>query len=233
MFEVHKLWKLYGKGETQVEALRGVSLTIEPGEMIAVMGPSGCGKTTLLNCMSGIETVTSGQVLIEGQNLQAMREVQRDLYRAEQMGFVFQNYNLIPVLTAVENVELPLLTQRVPVKVARKRAEEALTRVGLHERFQHLPSELSGGQHQRVALARAIVNRPKVIWADEPTGALDRVTTELVLDLFDHLNRVDGIAFVIVTHNPEVAERAHRVIYMDSGQIVQERVTKRERSGPR
>lgn len=229
MIEVQKLWKVYGKGETQVEALREVSLTVESGEMIAVMGPSGCGKTTLLNCMSGIDTVTSGTVRIEGHDVQAMREVQRDRYRAERMGFVFQTYNLIPVLSAVENVELPLLTQGVPAKTARKRAEEALTRVGLQERAHHRPSELSGGQHQRVALARAIVNEPKVIWADEPTGALDRVTTELVLDLFDHLNRVDGISFVIVTHNPEVAERAHRVIYMDSGQIVQERVTRRER----
>lgn len=229
MIEVQKLWKVYGKGETQIEALREVSLTVAPGEMIAVMGPSGCGKTTLLNCMSGIDSVTAGMVRIEGHDVQAMREVQRDRYRAERMGFVFQTYNLIPVLSAVENVELPLLTQGVPANTARKRAEEALTRVGLQERAHHRPSELSGGQHQRVALARAIVNGPKVIWADEPTGALDRVTTELVLDLFDHLNRVDGISFVIVTHNPEVAERAHRVIYMDSGQIVQERVTRRER----
>ncbi|TCP58262.1 putative ABC transport system ATP-binding protein [Tumebacillus sp. BK434] len=233
MIEVQKLWKVYGKGDTAVEALREVSLTVAPGEMIAVMGPSGCGKTTLLNCMSGIDTVTSGTVRFDGQDVQMMHEVQRDRWRAEQMGFVFQTYNLIPVLSAVENVELPLLTQGMPVKIARKRAEEALTRVGLQERAHHRPSELSGGQHQRVALARAIVNRPHVIWADEPTGALDRVTTELVLDLFDHLNRVDGISFVIVTHNPEVAERAHRVIYMDSGQIVQERVTKRERREPR
>ncbi|ARU59990.1 macrolide ABC transporter ATP-binding protein [Tumebacillus avium] len=233
MIEVQKLWKVYGKGETQVEALREVSLTVAPGEMIAVMGPSGCGKTTLLNCMSGIDTVTAGTVRIEGHDVQAMREVQRDRYRAERMGFVFQTYNLIPVLSAVENVELPLLTQGVPASTARKRAEEALTRVGLQEREHHRPSELSGGQHQRVALARAIVNGPKVIWADEPTGALDRVTTELVLDLFDHLNRVDGISFVIVTHNPEVAERAHRVIYIDSGQIVQERVTKRGKGEPR
>jgi putative ABC transport system ATP-binding protein len=227
MIEVQNLWKVYGADETRVEALRDVSLVIEQGEMIAVMGPSGCGKTTLLNCLSGIDAITSGKVLLEGQDLHAMPEMQRDLYRAGKMGFVFQSYNLIPVLSAVENVELPLLCQGRSPKEARRRAEEALSRVGLQDRAHHRPAQLSGGQHQRVALARAIVNNPKVVFADEPTGALDRVTTELVLDLFDHLNRVDGITFVIVTHNPEVAERSHRVIYMDSGMIVQERVPKR------
>lgn len=144
------------------------------------------------------------------------------------MGFVFQTYNLIPVLSAVENVELPLLSLGVSAKVARKRAEEALARVGLKERRHHRPVELSGGQAQRVALARAIVNRPAVIWADEPTGALDRETTEMVLDLLDHLNRTDRLSMVIVTHDPNVAERADRILYMDSGKVVQERITKRK-----
>lgn len=228
MIDVQDLWKVYGSGENRVEALRGVSLSIAAGEMIAVMGPSGCGKSTLLNAMSGIDAVSKGRVLLEGVDLHGMPEAKRDRYRAEKMGFVFQNYNLIPVLSAVENVELPLLCRGVAPKEARARAEEALTRVGLKERARHRPSELSGGQHQRVALARAIVNNPRVVWADEPTGAVDRVTTDMVLDLFDHLNRVDGITFVIVTHDPHVAERAHRVIYMDSGKIVQERTPKRK-----
>lgn len=229
MIEVQNLWRTYGGGEVRVDALRGISLAVERGERIAVMGPSGCGKTTLLNCMSGIDTISSGHVLLEGQDLHRGSAAARDQYRAKKMGFVFQSYNLIPVLSAVENVELPLLCQGMGVKEARERAEVALTRVGLRERAHHRPSELSGGQHQRVALARAIVNNPAVVFADEPTGALDRATTELVLDLFDHLNRVDNITFVIVTHNPEVAERADRVIYMDSGEIVQELVPKRRR----
>jgi putative ABC transport system ATP-binding protein len=227
MIEVQDLWKVYGAAESRVEALRGVTFTIQPGEKVAIMGSSGCGKTTLLNAMSAIDTVSKGRVLLEGQDLHAMKENQRDRYRAEKMGFVFQSYNLVPVLSAVENVELPLLCQGVSPKVARKRASEALGRVGLKERGHHRPAELSGGQTQRVALARAIVNNPRVVFADEPTGALDRTTTEMVLDLFDHLNRVDGITFVIVTHDPNVAERADRVIYMDSGQIIQERRPKR------
>ncbi|HBI03197.1 MAG TPA: macrolide ABC transporter ATP-binding protein, partial [Paenibacillaceae bacterium] len=142
-------------------------------------------------------------------------------YRVENMGFVFQTYNLIPVLSAVENVELPLLCRGVSARDARERAIEVLGRVGLKERKDHRPNQLSGGQQQRVALARAMVNNPRVIWADEPTGALDRQTTEMVLDLIEHLNRVDGITFVIVTHDPKVAERAHRILYMDSGQVIQ------------
>ncbi|HEU4962985.1 MAG TPA: ABC transporter ATP-binding protein [Bacilli bacterium] len=227
MIEATDLWKVYGQGDNRVEALRGVSLSVAQGEIVAIMGPSGCGKSTLLNLLAGIDRLTRGQVQVAGQDLHAMKEARRDRFRAERMGFVFQSYNLIPVLSAVENVELPLLSQGVAPKEARQRAQEALVRVGLKERASHRPAELSGGQHQRVALARAIVNRPRVIWADEPTGALDRTTTELVLDLFDHLNRVDGITFVIVTHDPKVAERAHRVLYMDSGRIVQERVPKR------
>ncbi|GAA5344766.1 putative ABC transport system ATP-binding protein [Planifilum fimeticola] len=226
--EADELWKIFGDGESRVEALRGVSLSVFPGEMVAVMGPSGCGKTTLLNVLSGIDTVTRGRVRIRGRDLHGMKERERDRCRAEQMGFVFQSYNLIPVLSAVENVELPLLATGVPAREARRRAEEALARVGLKERRHHRPAELSGGQAQRVALARAIVNRPAVVFADEPTGALDRKTTELVIDLLDHLNRVDGLTMVLVTHDPEVAERAHRILYMDSGQILRERSTKRQ-----
>lgn len=230
MLEADELWKIFGDGENRVEALRGVSLSVFPGEMVAIMGPSGCGKTTLLNVLSGIDTVARGSVWIQGLDLHGMKERERDRCRAEKMGFVFQAYNLIPVLSAVENVELPLLAMGVPARAARRRAEEALARVGLKERRHHRPSELSGGQAQRVALARAIVNRPAVVFADEPTGALDRKTTELVIDLLDHLNRVDGLTMVLVTHDPEVAERAHRILYMDSGQILRERATKRQQA---
>jgi putative ABC transport system ATP-binding protein len=224
------IWKTFGQGENRVEALRGLSLEIIRGEMVAVMGPSGCGKTSLLNCLSGIDTITQGKVFIEGESLYEMKEKKRDNYRLRRMGFVFQSYNLIPVLTAIENVELPLLSQGMGSKVARVRAEEALIRVGLKDRFQHFPFELSGGQAQRVALARAIVNHPRVIWADEPTGALDRETSNRVLDLFDHFHRVDGTTIVIVTHDPEIAERADRIIYMGSGRIIQERDPRQRRN---
>ncbi len=215
------VWKVFGNKENQVEALKGIHMNVHEGEIIAIMGPSGCGKTTLLNVLSGIDSITSGKIFFVGNNLHKMRERERDRYRVENMGFVFQTYNLIPVLSAVENVELPLLCRGVSARDARERAIEVLGRVGLKERKDHRPNQLSGGQQQRVALARAMVNNPRVIWADEPTGALDRQTTEMVLDLIEHLNRVDGITFVIVTHDPKVAERAHRILYMDSGQVIQ------------
>ncbi|MBA4495448.1 ABC transporter ATP-binding protein [Paenactinomyces guangxiensis] len=232
MIHAKGIWKVFGQGENRVEALRGVSLTIHKGEILAVMGPSGCGKTSLLNCLSGIDHISKGTVEIEGQNIHQMKEKEKDRYRAEKMGFVFQLYNLIPVLSAVENVELPLLSQGVRAKTARERAEEVLTRVGLRERCHHRPGEMSGGQAQRVALARAMVNQPGVIWADEPTGALDRETSKMILDLFEHFNRVDETTVVIVTHDPAVAERADRIIYMDSGRIVQERDTRRKVNSP-
>ncbi|RXJ02361.1 ABC transporter ATP-binding protein [Anaerobacillus alkaliphilus] len=226
LVEVNNLKKIFDNGEQKVEVLKGITTSIDEGQIVAIMGPSGCGKTTLLNTVSGIDTISAGEVFINGVNLHKIKAEKRDEFRANAMGFVFQSYNLIPVLTAVENVELPLLCQGMSGKLARKKAEAALVRVGLKERKNHRPSELSGGQQQRVALARAIVNEPKVVWADEPTGALDRETTEMVLDLIDHLNRVDGITFVIVTHDPKVAERAHRILYMDSGVIIQERTSK-------
>ncbi|TCS92820.1 ABC transporter ATP-binding protein [Hazenella coriacea] len=227
MIQASELWKVFGKGEQRVEALRGLNLSIQAGEIVAVMGPSGCGKTSLLNCLSGLDHITQGSVEIAGQNIHRLKEKKLDQFRAEQMGFVFQAYNLIPVLSAVENVELPLLAQGIPVKKARVQAEQALGKVGLRNRAHHLPTELSGGQAQRVALARAIVNQPKVIWADEPTGALDRETSQMVLDLFDHINRTEQTTIVIVTHDPKVAEQANRIVYMDSGVIVKERLTQR------
>jgi len=223
LIEAENLRKIYSSGGHRLEAIRGVSLTLFQGDVVSVMGPSGCGKTTLLNCLAGLDEPDGGTVRIGDRDLYAMKPGERDLFRLESMGFLFQNYNLIPVLSALENVEVPLLCQNLPPKEARSRAIDALIRVGLQERAHHRPAELSGGQQQRVALARAIVNRPTIVWADEPTGALDSRTTDMVMDLIDHLNRIDGITFVIVTHNPEVAERSHRVLYMDSGTIAQYR----------
>lgn len=225
LVKVEDLWKIYGSGENRLEALKGVSLEIAQGEMIAIMGPSGCGKTTLLNCLSGLDEISRGQVWIEGKDPFALGVKQRDAYRANHMGFVFQSYNLIPVLTVAENVEIPLLCKGMKPREAREKAVEALSRVGLKERAGHRPAELSGGQQQRVAIARAIVNRPLIVWADEPTGALDSNTNIMVMDLIEHLNRTEGITFVIVTHNPDVAGFADRTFYMDSGKVVDERAS--------
>jgi len=220
---VEDVWKIYGQGEHGLEALKGVSFAVEQGEIVSIMGPSGCGKTTLLNCVSGLDDVSRGAVRMNGADLASLPARRRDAFRAQWMGFIFQAYNLIPVLTAAENVEIPLLCRGVRPAEARARAIEALSTVGLKERAGYRPAELSGGQQQRVAIARAIVNRPLVVWADEPTGALDSETNAMVMDLIEHLNRVEGITFVIVTHNPVVAGYADRTLYMDSGRIVHER----------
>ncbi|MBD0382133.1 ABC transporter ATP-binding protein [Paenibacillus sedimenti] len=226
--KVSDLWKVYGTGIHAVEAVRGVSFELARGEIVAIMGPSGCGKTSLLNCLSGIDSATKGSVLLEGMDPHRMKERERDAFRAEYTGFIFQFYNLVPMLSAAENVELPLLCRGVRPEIARARALDALTQVGLRERERHRPAELSSGQQQRVALARAIVNKPKVVFADEPTGALDSKTTEMVMDLIDHLNRTEGITFVIVTHNPDVAGYAHRTLFMDSGHLISERHSMRK-----
>ncbi|UNK19203.1 ABC transporter ATP-binding protein [Paenibacillus sp. N3/727] len=215
--------KVYGRGESRTEALRGVDFSLSQGEMTAIMGPSGCGKTTLLHCLSGMDQITSGEIWFQGQELHSMKEKRKDALRGSAMGFVFQNYNLIPVLTAVENVELPLLSQGVSPSVSRKKAMEALGKVGLHERRFHKPAHMSGGQQQRVALARAMVHNPQIIWADEPTGALDRETTDKVMQLIQHLNREEGTTFVIVTHDPRIASVTSRIVYMDSGKVIHEK----------
>ncbi|GAB4565563.1 MAG: ABC transporter ATP-binding protein [Anaerolineae bacterium] len=203
-----------------MHALRGVDLTIEPGEMVAIMGPSGCGKTTLLNCLSGLDRVDSGEVLIEGTPLQRLDDRARTDYRARRMGFVFQTFNLLPVLTAVENVEMPLLVIGISPAEARMRALQMLERVGLADWSHRRPAELSVGQQQRVALARALINEPAIVWADEPTGSLDVATSAEVLDLMQTLNRERRQTFVIVTHDPQVSERCHRVVHMRDGMIV-------------
>ena len=212
--------KMYDTGKAQFHALRGVSLDIAKGEVVGVMGPSGCGKTTLLNCLSGLDHVTSGQILIEGKDLATMSDKARTDYRARRMGFVFQVYNLLPVLSAVENVELPLLVSGVKAKDARAMAHDALETVSLGQWAKHRPAELSGGQRQRVTIARSLVNNPAIVWADEPTGALDSKTANEILDLMLDLNARKGLTCVIVTHDPVVGRMCHRVISMRDGQIV-------------
>jgi putative ABC transport system ATP-binding protein len=212
--------KTYDTGKVKVHALRGVDFSVQPGEMVAIMGPSGCGKTTLLNCLSGLDDIDAGQVLIEGVHLHQLPDDERSEYRARKMGFVFQLYNLLPVLTAVENVEMPLLLSGYSSSEARKQSMEILDRVGLTAWANHLPGELSGGQRQRVTISRALVNRPAIVWADEPTGDLDSETAAEIMDLMCRLNRDNGQTFVIVTHARDVAERAHRIVTMRDGQIV-------------
>jgi putative ABC transport system ATP-binding protein len=214
--------KVYETGSTRVEALKGVDFTVARGEMVAVMGPSGCGKTTLLNCLSGLDAVTAGQVWIEGEDLAELGDKKRTDYRARRMGFIFQVYNLLPVLSAVENVELPLLVAGVRPKAARERAQAALARVGLLEWAGHRPAELSGGQRQRVTVARSLVNAPAIVWADEPTGALDSKAAQDIMDLLRELNAQQGLTIVLVTHDRGVGEQAHRIVRMQDGEIVGE-----------
>jgi putative ABC transport system ATP-binding protein len=184
------------------------------------MGPSGCGKTTLLNCLSGLDDVTSGQVVLEGKDLAQMSDLERTRLRSRRMGFVFQSFNLLPVLTAQENVELPLLVSGVHKEESAKRAQAALAQVGLAKFLDHKPRELSGGQQQRVTIARSLVNEPAIVWADEPTGNLDTRNGHEVLELLQKLNRERGQTYVIVTHDPAIARTCHRIVQMDSGRIL-------------
>jgi putative ABC transport system ATP-binding protein len=222
IIETKDVCKTYVTGPLKVEALKNVSLSIEKGEMVAIMGPSGCGKTTLLNCLSGIDEVTSGRVIVEGKEITAMDDDAKTIFRAKRMGFVFQFFNLLPVLTAEENVELPLLLTDENSKDARKKAQELLAAVGLKDRTTMPPASLSGGERQRVTIARALVNNPALIWADEPTGNLDKKTADEVIALMRKLNKEIGETFVIVTHDPEVGAVCDRIVYMRDGLIVDE-----------
>lgn len=222
VIECHDVRKTYETGKIAVEALRGVDLRVGRGEVVAVMGPSGCGKTTLLNCLSGLDDVSAGNVLIEGKEIARMDDNQRSDFRALRMGFVFQNYNLMPVLTAIENVELPLLLTGASRAEARRRAHESLQVMGLEGRESHRPAELSGGEQQRVAIARSIVNSPAILWADEPTGNLDTQTALKVIELLLRVNARTGQTVVMVTHDPNVGKRSHRILRMDSGVMVTE-----------
>ena len=220
VMQATQLWKIYASGDSTVQAVRGVDVSIKEGEMIAIMGPSGCGKTTLLNVLSGIDQPNSGEVLIAGQPMYSVSDDLRTQMRAENLGFIFQDFNLLPVLSAVENVELPLLLLGKSAQEARKTALEALESVGLDDRSEHRPTELSGGQQQRVAVARAIVHHPKVILCDEPTGNLDSTTSNNVMDLLKEINNKLGTTFLLVTHDQEIASKCSRIMQMDDGLII-------------
>jgi putative ABC transport system ATP-binding protein len=210
--------KVYRTGAEEVEALRSVDLVVSEGEFVSIMGPSGSGKTTLLNCCSGLDDIDGGRVLLDGVDLHDLSDAQRTRNRASSMGFIFQAYNLIPVFSAVENVELPLLLAGADPKEARRRAGETLERVGLGHRLKHRPSELSGGEQQRVTVARALAGRPRVVWADEPTGALDSETAGTVMDLLCGL-AAEGLTLIVVTHDEGVGRSAQRMIRMHDGHI--------------
>jgi len=222
MVEAQSVWKVYQTGTLKVEALRGLDFKVRKGEMVAVMGPSGCGKTTLLNCLSGLDDITKGMVAIEGVDLASMSDDQKSGFRARRMGFIFQAYNLLPVLSAQENVELPLLLAGVSEAEARKEALSALKMVGLEEWRLHKPMELSGGQQQRVTIARALVNKPAIVWGDEPTGNLDSENSAEIVKLLRSLNRDYGLTFVIVTHDSHIAQETDRIVSMRNGQIEKE-----------
>jgi putative ABC transport system ATP-binding protein len=215
-----KLTKIYDSGEIEVRALRGVNLDVRRGEMMAVMGPSGCGKTTLLNCLSGIDEFSGGEVWVAGKRLSRMGDNEKTDFRAMRMGFIFQNYNLLPVLKSVENVELPLLVRGDDPKEVRKKALAALEAVGLHEEAMKKPAELSGGQQQRVSIARALVNEPDIVFGDEPTGNLDSETTQEVIELMKRLHREKHLTFILVTHDSTVGNSTERVVLMRNGQIL-------------
>jgi putative ABC transport system ATP-binding protein len=215
---VSKTYRTYG---LEVPALVDVSLTVQTGEVVAVMGPSGCGKTTLLNCLAGLDTIDAGRVEIAGTDLAKLSDARRTDYRARRMGFIFQSFNLLPVLSAIENVELPLLVLGVRQTVARRRAREMLAAVGLSDRERHRPAEMSGGQRQRVAIARALVNEPAIVWGDEPTGNLDSESAEQIMELLGELNRTLGQTLVIVTHAAEIGARAQRIVRMRDGRVVE------------
>ena len=213
------VWKVYGSGDTEVRALAGLNLTIHRGEMVAVMGPSGCGKTTFLNCFSGLDDITRGTVTLEGVNIHALPDRAKSEFRARRMGFVFQSYNLLPVLSAAENVELPLLISGTAPKEARERSVTILRELGLGDRATFRPAELSGGQQQRVSLARALVANPAIVWADEPTGNLDEEGSVQVTTLLRELNQRHHQTMVVVTHDPDVAAKCDRTYAMRDGRF--------------
>jgi putative ABC transport system ATP-binding protein len=219
--EVREVTKSYRLGKSTVQALRGVSLRVRQGERVAIMGPSGSGKSTLLHLLGGLDTPTQGDVLLEGRPVTAMNDTELTLFRRRRLGFVFQFFNLLPTLTAQENVALPLLLDGTSLKAVQAEVDSLLEVVGLSERKRHRPDELSGGEMQRVAIARAFVNNPAVVLADEPTGNLDTKTGKEVLALFDRMARGANKAIVLVTHDPKIASFAERVVRMEDGLIAQ------------
>jgi putative ABC transport system ATP-binding protein len=224
LVEVRDLHKVFSRGGQRIDVLQGVNLDIPEGDFLALMGPSGSGKTTLLNLLGGLDTPSDGSITVAGDRLDKLSGGRLSAWRARHIGFVFQMYNLLPVLTAARNVELPLLLTRLGKSDRRKRVEVALSVVGLGERMHHYPRQLSGGQEQRVGIARAIVTDPTLLLCDEPTGDLDRKSGDEILDLLQALNREQGKTIVMVTHDPHAAARAKRTLHLEKGVLVKEAV---------
>lgn len=219
MIKMKAIKKIYSTGKVEVEALKGIDLEVEKNEFISIMGPSGSGKSTLMNIMGCLDTPTSGEYYLEGEEVQALNSNQLAEIRNAKIGFVFQNFNLLPYATAFENVEVPLIFNGVSSRKRRKRAEELLDKVGLKERADHKPTELSGGEMQRVAIARALANAPSIILADEPTGNLDSVSGKEIVDLFEDLWKL-GHTIVVITHDREISTRTKRIVKLRDGMVV-------------
>ncbi|MEX1127584.1 MAG: ABC transporter ATP-binding protein [Vicinamibacterales bacterium] len=224
LVSIHGLHKVYHRGGERIDVLQGVDLEIPSGDFLALMGPSGSGKTTLLNLMGGLDTPSEGSITVGGDRIDNMSGSRLSAWRARHIGFVFQLYNLLPVLSAARNVELPLLLTKLGKADRRKRVQVALSVVGLSDRANHYPRQLSGGQEQRVGIARAIVTDPTLLLCDEPTGDLDRKSGDEILDLLQTLNREHGKTIVMVTHDPHAAARATRTLFLEKGQLVTEAV---------
>jgi len=223
VIKVEDLWKIYQLGEVQVEALRGVSFEIEEGEFVAVMGPSGSGKSTLLNILGCLDRPTRGRYFLDGQEVSQLNENQLAQIRNQKIGFVFQTFNLLPRLTALQNVELPLIYAGVPSQKRKEQAIKSLEAVGLEDRVHHYPNQLSGGQQQRVAIARALVNNPSIILADEPTGNLDTRSSEEIMYILQGLNR-EGKTIILVTHERDIASHTRRILHFRDGQLVDDEI---------
>ncbi len=222
MIRLENVSKIYRMGERHIKALDSVSLELKKGDFISVIGPSGSGKSTLLHIMGLIDTPTRGRVIFDGEDVSDLKERQLSRLRLRKIGFVFQQFYLLPTLTALENVELPMKEAKVPRKERRDRAMKLLEEVGLGDRMEHYPRQLSGGEQQRVAIARALANNPEIILADEPTGEVDSRTSERIMETFQKLNREGGITLVVVTHDPNVAKKAKRTLKMRDGRIEDE-----------
>jgi putative ABC transport system ATP-binding protein len=224
VIEAIDVWKVYGTGKIKYPALRGLTFTVYKGEMLSIMGASGSGKSTLLNIVGALDKPTKGKIIVEGTDISKLDDIKLALFRRRTIGFVFQSFNLIPRLTALENVEIPMIAEGIAPSERRKRAQELLDMLGIGDRALHKPSEMSGGEQQRVAIARALANNPRIVLADEPTGNLDTKNKKIVMDMLRKLNEKMGVTIIVVTHDPEVGERTDRILYIKDGKIVGEKV---------